>query len=300
MNFIVPIFSMRSHETGMYDILKDGNFQLHINRASPGDMVVVPTNSVKNYYGILDRLGLTYIELSYPENAYASRKEFWNKNQEAIDLILDGLPHKFTLIVDITGYKGRHPYIFNSNITKDPEVSRPYIDEFIEVDVETVNNSEYTTVLNESQKTTLVANGAKADKISVCTKVIRPGVPELLRNGNKYEVPFMPGSWIFHPFRISDKCYDFERVLRETKEQGYFLVITDPNDSYVHTKENRHVVVIKPSKEEYYSILANGVEIMYHEDPSKVFHPGLAEFIYFNAKIYSDYNMPLINDLVVT
>ena len=80
---IVPIYSMRSYETGKYSILKDGNFKLQINRMNwDYDLLVVPTN-IADLDEFLD-LGILpmsqIISAEYGENAYETRKIFWNKN----------------------------------------------------------------------------------------------------------------------------------------------------------------------------------------------------------------------------
>ncbi|ASD52024.1 hypothetical protein KNT64_gp072 [Pseudomonas phage PspYZU05] len=288
MKVIVPLYSMRSHVTGRYDILKDGNFQLHLHRASPGDVICVPMNSV--VHRSLSQFNITFVHIKYGENAYDTRSNF---DMSQIDHVVKKY-NADLLVTDITGYRGGTPFIFNSNITMDPEVKRDYIDEFIHSDVETVNRSIKTTVLNESQKTTLVANGADPDKIFVDRRVIKPSVLRaFLGNSDPIKV-----HGIFHPFRISDKCYDFDKVLRDSGNKTVF--ITDPNDAYSKWPEKHpRVIVDKLTKEEYYAVLLSKPTIMYNENPQKVFHPGLAEFIYFGAEIISEYIMPTLEEVVI-
>ncbi|AJD81856.1 hypothetical protein YenMTG1_048 [Yersinia phage vB_YenM_TG1] len=294
--FIVPIYSMRSYSDNKYAVLKDGNLQLHLNRAVSGDIITVPKNSsdIDECCELFPEFH--FVPLQYKENAYETRKHFWLENQWIVDSLVEYYDCD-ELITDITGYRGNHSVIFNFNITMDPNIARSYIDEFIEIDVESVNFSRYTTVLNNSQKDTLVRYGAEPDNIIVTTKVIRPSVIE--RYAASLEPIFLDG--VFHPFRISDPCYNFNEVVDVCIGSNKTLYITDPNCSFCRSKYPSEVNIspIKLSKREYYQVLKGKPEIVYLENPEKVFHPGLAEFIYFNALIYSPYNIPTYDDVVI-
>ncbi|AAP75948.1 RB69ORF046c hypothetical protein [Escherichia phage RB69] len=106
---------------------------------------------------------------------------------------------------------------------------------------------------------------------------------------------------IFHPFRISDPCYRFEQVVECAIQLGQPLYITDPNNSFDRNKypEEALIRIFKPTKTEYYQILKGRPKIQYFENPEEVFHPGLGEFIYFNALISSPYNIPKYEDVVI-
>lgn len=295
-HFRVPIYSMRSHETGEYAVLKDGNLQLHLNRARPGDIIAVPKNATD-----VDELRELFPEfefapLWYKENAFETRKHFWEENQWVVDSLIEYYD-VVGLVTDITGYTGRYPVFFNFNITMNPEKPLFYIDRFIETDVASVNRSISTYVLNQCQKDVLVAHGAQDYKIIVDQKVIRPSVIE--RYARDLAPIFVEG--IFHPFRISDQCYRFGQVVECGIVSGQPIYITDPNDSFdrSHYPEEALIRVFKPSKTEYYQILKGRPHIQYFENPEKVFHPGLAEFIYFNAFISSPYNIPSYDDVVI-
>lgn len=294
--FIVPIFSMRSYETNEYAVLKDGNFQLHLNRACPGDYLAYPRNSsdIKECIELFPELN--FVPLWYKENAYETRKHFWSENEFVVDSLIEYYDCS-GLVTDITGYDGAQTVQFNFNITMDPEVPRYYIDEFIDIDVSSVERSIYTTVLNQCQKDVLVSRGASSDKIFVDQKVINPAVIERYSEG----LAPIKIDGIFHPFRISDKCYQFERVVDQAAAEGSRLYITDPNDSFKREDYRPDVEIIKfkPSKVEYYQILKSRPHIIYHENPGLVFHPGLAEFIYFGAHIHSEHEMPSYEDVVL-
>ncbi|BBC78084.1 Hypothetical protein KNT65_gp036 [Escherichia phage EcS1] len=292
---IVPIFSMRSYETGNYAILKDGNFQLQLHRASPGDIICIPKNNDDEEE--LRELfpEITFCPVWYKDNAYESRKHFWEENWFVIDSLMDYFDCAH-LVTDITGYPGKNEVIYNFNITKDREVERYYIDEFIDLDVLSVNQSLRTFVLNKCQKDTLVAYGADEDKIIVSQRVINPDVMQTFSR-NTDPIKF---KGVFHPFRISDKCYNFKKVIRTCKGLNLDLYITDPNDTYDASEYNYDKIhLIKLNKKEYYRVLKATPVILYNENPEKVFHPGLAELVYFRCNIHSPYNIPKREDIII-
>lgn len=291
---IVPIFSMRSYETGSYSVLKDGNFQLQLSRAKPGDVICVPFNAwdLKELMALFP--GFTFVQVFYGENALDTRSNFWREHTEIIDDI--AFAHNCDLIVtDITGYRGQHKVIFNFNITKDPEHPREYIDRFIDIDVESVNSSIKTFVLNQCQADVLIAHGAEASKIVVTQKVINKDIMAAYLSDY---APITLGNSVFHPFRISDPCYRFEDVYKYAESRVMPIFVTDPNDSLDYEKYSG-AVLFKPNKRDYYRVLAGRPTIVYHENPEKVFHPGLAEFIFFNANIICEYNLPKREDVII-
>ena len=288
---IVPIYSMRSYETGKYSILKDGNFKLQINRMNwDYDLLVVPTN-IADLDEFLD-LGILpmsqIISAEYGENAYETRKIFWNKNQADLDVL--GLP----IVTDITGYTGDNELINNFNITKDPEVSRPYIDEFIYSDVNSIRRAEMTYVLNEGQKEYLHSIDPDLS-ITVSQKVITKKYFD--RVGVEHPWP-IPEFDIFFPFRLTDRAYKFEETVAKHADQT--ILITDPNDTYDGFGDGFSNVIKKRfTKRQYYGIIDTKPKIIYNENPNKVFHPGLADFIYFGCDIECPYTIPTLEDVLI-
>lgn len=281
---VVPIYSMRSYETGQYSILKDGNFKLHINRMDwDNDYLVVPNNcsDLEEFKSLNiineDRI----IEAQYGKNAYETRGTFWQNNN------FD--EYNATIVTDLPRYKGKNKFINNFNITKDPNNPRWFIDEFIEDDIEAVNNAEKTYVLNQDQKDYLEQCGAKG-KIEVNTKVV----------SKKYfdkvgiEKRLLPHFDIFFPFRLSDPAYKWNEV----KNLNKTILITDPNDSWDGTGK-ANIFKNKFTKRQYYGIINSKPKVLYNEDPSKIFHPGLADFIYFGCDIESPYKIPTLEEVLI-
>ncbi len=297
---IVPIFSMRSYDDNGYTVLKDGNFQLHLHRASDEDIIVVPRNIVDEAELVKLFPNKKFVTMEYGINALATREKFWSELNLEIVYSLFHSNNCDVLVTDITGYSGKLPVIFNFNITSDPENPRDYIDKFLGHDVLSVNKSIRTYVLNRGQKEVLIANGANPSKIIVCQRVINPYILESYVRD--LDPLYLGHNTIFFPFRISDKCYKFDLVVNESmKKYGGAVFITDPNDSFDREKYSDLAIIhrMKLSKVDFYRVLLGQPKIVYHENPEKVFHPGLAELIYFNANIICEYNLPNICDLII-
>lgn len=285
----IPIFSMRSHETGEYSILKDGNFQLTLARVLASDFdhvfLAVPDNA-SDVIEVSSRLRqyseITLLPMKYGVNAVQTREQFWEMNDSLLptyEIFAD------VVITDITGYDGRLPFVNNFNITKLPELDRPYIDKFFETDLESIERALFTTVLNPRQRQYILEQRPDLlDKIFVNTKCVHRA---LLPQPDLDTMP-TDSHTIFWPFRISDTAYRFEEFLRsfenqELHHEGYKIVVTDPNDSL--KIEKPYLSKIKPSKAEYYETLRRRPVIVMLDDIDTVLHPGTIEFFVFGCPV---------------
>ena len=281
-----PIYSMRSYETGKYSILKDGNFQLTAARilASDFDRVIVgvPEDSADfddalNHF-FRDDARVRFTKFKYGKNAVETREVFWQQNDvETIDACGD------VVISDITGYSGKKPVVYNFNITKLPELNRPYIDKFFEQDLASIEQSLFTTVINPRQREYILeVRPDLLDKVLVNT---------LCAHGKllpQHDVPAANPKVIFWPFRISDKAYQWEQFLdsfvaHNLDESGYRIVITDPNDTAKDLPP--FVTRQRPTKDEYYRILSSRPTIVMLDDIDKVLHPGTIEFFEYGCPV---------------
>ena len=286
---IIPIYSMRSYDTGKYSILKDGNFKLQINRMNwDDDVIVVPEDSsdLDEFLdlGIVDKHQV--IKAKYGENAYETRKMFWRSNQKTLDTL------RMDIVTDITGYNGTNNFINNFNISADPKNPRWYIDEFLYHDIDAIKLADKTYVLNHSQKKFLVSCDPNLeDKIEVSTKVITKKYFDKVGT----EKIALPDFDVFWPFRISDPCYRFDDTIQNNSTKTF--LITDPNDSYNAKYPN--VIKKRFTKRQFYGIIEGRPEIIYNENPNMVFHPGLADFLYFGCPITSDYHIPTLEEVLI-
>lgn len=282
-----PIFSMRSYETGKYAILKDGNFQLTMARVLASDFdrvfVAVPEDS-SDLDELTERFKdspqVYFIEMKYGANAVSTRDFFWIANAD----MMKNLEMNFdVLITDITGYSGTKPVVYNFNITKLPELDRPYIDRFFEQDLKSIERSLFTTVINPRQREYILeVRPDLINKVIVNTKCAHT---DLLP---KFDVPAADSKMIFWPFRISDKAYKFAEFMEAFESQGlhedgWHVVITDPNDTIAVTRG--YISKIKPSKEQYYRILSTRPVIVMLDDIDTVLHPGTIEFFHYGCSV---------------
>lgn len=284
----IPIFSMRSHETGQYSILKDGNFQLTMARVLASDFdrvfVAIPENT-SDFNALLERFkGLErvyFVEMKYGANAVATRDLFWISNTE----LLGSLERYAELMIsDITGYPGSLPVVYNFNITKLPELDRPYVDRFFETDLKSIEKSAFTTVLNPRQREYILeVRPDLLDKVIVNTKCAHA---DLLPKTKVW--PVMANTTIFWPFRISDKAYKWAEFCEAFEAQGLHddgcrVIVTDPNDTLKDPPS--WVIVQKPSKEEYYQLLSAEPIVVMLDDIDTVLHPGTIEFFYYGCPV---------------
>lgn len=313
-NLHIPIFSMRSHETGLYDVTRDGNFQLHLARMQDEDFVVIPTASqgIETFVeaGVLKESQI--YKLHYGENAVQTREKFWTSNNNCEYLITyDGKYSTYpealginAIVTDITGYSGDYKFYNNFNITRYTKygMSRPYIDKFIGKDIDSVIRAERTTILNSAQL--LVFGGALGDeeanrKLKIDKRVFNPSVVSKIVGKNLDDIEPIPLDGIFFPFRISDPCYKFNEVYETCKAYGQKLYVTDPNNSLPEDYDKSVIEKISITKAEYYGILKSRPSVYYHENPWFIFHPGLAELIYFKVNFMNKNNYPEVCDILV-
>jgi len=303
----LPIFSMRSYDTGQYAITKDGNFQLTLARILASDFdeltVAVPhdCSDFEEFKAqtkdAMAGKNIQFVRLHYGENAVDTRHTFWKKNE---GFFYSHYILNFDLLItDITGYTGTMsydiPFINNFNITKLPELNRPYIDQFFETDIKNMEAALFTTVINPRQREYIleVAPHLK-DKVIAYTKVAHSQLMPVDHRTRVFDSAFSMRT-IFWPFRISDKAYKFDQFIEmfvENKlDKRYNVVITDPNDSY--KGDHKFIKKIKMAKHEYYEFLQKKPIVIMLDEIDTVLHPGTIEFMYYNCNVIT-----LLNELV--
>jgi hypothetical protein len=313
----IPIFSMRSYETGKYAILKDGNFQLTLARILASDFdeitIALPLkediSDFVEFYDHQDRYftlnkivsghrpQINFVHLQYGANAVETRRTFWKNNRDFFysEAILD-----FDLLItDITGYPGTMsfdiPFINNFNITKLPELDRPYIDEFFDEDLRSIEASLFSTVINPRQAEYIIqVRPDLKDKIKAYTKVAHDAMLPKMYSIQRFDPFAQPASAnrdIFWPFRISDKAYKFEECMDAIVKTGlhrrYKITITDPNDTFKGELADKYKFIkkVKLSKVQYYEMLNTQPVVIMLDEIDTVLHPGTIEFFHYNCKV---------------
>lgn len=311
----VPIFSMRSYESGKYAIMKDGNFQLTLARILASDFdeitLALPLkediSDFDEFYDRQDRYltlnkvvssnrpKINFVHLKYGANAVETRKHFWKDNRDFFysEAVLD-----FDLLVtDITGYPGTMsfdlPYINNFNITKLPELDRPYIDQFFDEDLRSIKESLFTTMINPRQAEYIAeVRPDLKDKVIADTKVAHDAMlPRFYKLDDPFGTAKSANRDIFWPFRISDKAYKFEECMDAIVKAGlhrrYKITITDPNDTFVGELAEKYKFIkkVKLSKAEYYEMLNTQPVVIMLDEIDTVLHPGTIEFFHYKCKV---------------
>lgn len=286
------MFSMRSYETNDYSITKDGNFQLMLSRLIASDfseITVCLPDKCSDFKEFVEFAAakftfrsIDFEFLKYGANAAETRSVFWDLNAGYFGGDLSAYD---VLITDITGYQGDLPFINNFNITKLPELERPYIDKFFDQDLASIRDSLFTTVINPRQREYILeVDPSLENKVVAYTKVAHSSLMPL-----DHKTRLLRGSnVIFWPFRISDKAYKFDEFLAmyEAKKlyEHFDLMITDPNDSYTGNSEHVTKVPMK-TKEDYYKVLRCCPIVVMLDDIDTVLHPGTIEFFYYMCRV---------------
>lgn len=318
----IPMFSMRSRETGNFNILKDGNFQLAFSRmlaSNYQEIIMAVPHRTDDFHRHLENplttilnkakekfdKNFSVIQLQYGNTPRDTREKFWDLNKETfiryiacadIDLV----------VTDITGFPYDFKFINNFNVTKIKELDRPYVDEFFEKDIDSIRKAELTTVINPVQKEYIVSQYPELeDKVRVNTKVVNELFYELIdiNTDECSEIPkFNFSKTIFWPFRLTDKDYKFDEFIEVFEKNNmnlkYQILITDPNDAYTGDKD--YIKKFKPTKSQYYEILKHTPVIPMLDDIDLVLHPGTCELFYFTCRVITFENSLIPHNLTIS
>jgi len=239
---IVPQYSMRSYQTGKYSLLADGNLNIvlhHLfNECKTNSFdIMVPTNHVEADMDILVRDILPLFKctirfklLDYGLNAEANRT-----------IVPEAMANYYyngynKVISYFENLRPTIPWVLKMHMSKIKELDRPYADKYYDdfIGALRVENLIQADVLNYAQY-----EQVKRDWPNLANCI---NVHEQCMNTNFYneisnlfvdlEVvdkldELMPKGCYFFPFRVSDKAYEFKRVLNT----GLTVAVTDPNDS---------------------------------------------------------------------
>ena len=228
---VVQQYSMRSYQTGLYDVLSDGNvasmsrilFDLVNNTKIEKIVFTVPmADSVKGGQASLDLLKsrLQYVtkveveleELEYGENARANRYAL-----EDLDLDTEALNISYFLHNEDMTYNRPH-YIFICPGSPRKENPLYKMDEYEYFD-KAVSLADMTFFYNKNQA--VFNRGLRQFEASAVTFEIQRGAT--------VDTP-LPAFDYYFPYRLSDKDYMFEEFLHDLP-QGTVVAVTDPNES---------------------------------------------------------------------
>ena len=281
----VPVYSMRSHKTNLYNLQNDGNFarvMYKIKKSKCSATVLIPyRNSLtKSSEAILDyyskNYNITFIESEfYGTSAYETRSntnlldyELCNKTfLSTFDYFIiepNFLPKTLNNWLDINTNK----IIYWCPVSYIPENNTAdFLEPFFNIDRE-----------NSRLFKTFVCSKLQKDCLGGQTFVDSD-----VFDNNQYEPKI-----IFLPFRLSDQGYKIKNIceaLQSLLIKGFDFIIyyTDPNDTFDDIFKNFPKLIdvsikIPSEKSVYYTILKSQPIIPILEDLNSILHQNIFEF----------------------
>ncbi|QNH71395.1 hypothetical protein PP938_gp208 [Rhizobium phage AF3] len=282
-------YSMRSYETGLYDIRSDGNLRSMINILSSADFnhyninqitITVPEedqlkNGAEDYVWLKDQFSegiadiLTLIPFKYGVNALENRKNsvcFCGSNPDE-------------LLITYFAIEYRPHAVFICPGSPRPENPLYSMDEAGWFHVQ-IRESVATFFFNANQDIYSKYQPGLSAKVFEIAEFVK--MPRLDWNRPMYEV--FDEIDIYFPYRLTDADYGFEVIVKEfpTKIFG----VTDPNNSLEklpYYEEIKHrVVKLDPQKhmDHLLTVYANKNSFVYMPaDLTKTIHMGPVEIL---------------------
>lgn len=279
---MIPVFSMRSYETGTYNLAADGNMARILSFLFTAEYesatVLVPSNCI-GLEGIkqeLRRRGINnvyfYNTIAYGENAKQTRDEIDKFAELILHNIESGMYDKVISEPNMLTYylADRFPskiiYWCVASVT---DRGTPW---FVK---------EYTTIDKKIAK--LVPTCCATE-----SQVRELGGQSFV--GEFYEPEKFDFKVVFFPFRLTDpnyKAIKFAEYVKELYNKGvrnFKVLYTDINDSGIFSNDEPFYKVFS-DKVTYLSVLKGKPIIPYFDDSEMIMHISYKEFEYYGCKI---------------
>lgn len=280
---LVPIISMRSYETGKYNLMADGNISRIISKLASSKFkkatILIPANNqgLEELNILVNKVigkeKINFIECdAYGENAGQTRKEInkfmpYLEDSSQYDIILIE-PNMLTY--ELIKHKNKivDKLIFWCPVSATTGFTPKFINEYSLID-KYISEHIPVAVATKSQKDFLKGKS--------------------FIDENFYDASYFDYATIYFPFRLSDPCYhaeEFKKVVINLKNKGYnFRVLySDPNESGIFDDSDIFVKV-PPQKEVYTQILKSRPIIPYLENSNDVLHISIFEFLHYRCDI---------------
>lgn len=278
---LVPIISMRSYETGLYNLMADGNISRIISKLACSNFekatVLIPKNNqgldeleslTKKVVGV-DKVKFIPCD-AYGENAGETRNEIYKFIKYLMgdyDVILIE-PNLLTKHLIENNFSNISKLVYWCPVSMTTGFTPEFIKSFGEID-KFIAQHIPVAVATKSQEEYLGGNSFVDEQF--------------------YNPKYFDYTTIFFPFRLSDPCYhakEFEQVVMNLRDKGYnFKVLySDPNESGIFN-DNNIFVKVPPQKEVYTQILKSKPIIPYLENSNDVLHISIFEFVYYGCEI---------------
>lgn len=281
----IPVYSMRSYETGVYNLAADGNMARVVSKAldigpdANKIVILIPENSigVEKYSDMLNSNTILLECDAYGENAAETR----NNPDKLIEWIKENIA---------PGIVGMYDYVI-----VEPNLLVEKLDEYYGLG----NKLIYWCVASATDRGTpwFCKDYAELDKKLASkyeTWCASQGQVNYLKGKSQVATFYNPHYFnyktIFFPFRLSDPNYNaaklihFVDMLVDLGITNFKVLYTDPNDSNVF-KDNSMFVKVPSQKEVYTEILKAKPIIPYFEDHYVLNHIGINEFKYYGCKV---------------
>lgn len=286
---IVPIYSMRSHDTGMYNLLLDSNMNIALHKCSvlSSDYVVhitIPRNAnqvaeVQDIVRYFD-CEVTFLPIKYGKHAGETR--------DILNESVKGIHFKYYDKVEL-GVASIDPIIKNTEYhlynTSILGTSRPYADKHFPALLKRLNagyrvNFSCTNQLYKIPKhqlhlcSTDMKLFSKQFNSYMMQKFVDEDLYQILSAAVDY------GAYFF-PFRLSDPCYKWEYISQVDKQ----IIITDPNDSGLANENTFNIGELHGCKKTLYcTMLAlmrdrKDITIPLYEDIALNYHISIVEMV---------------------
>ena len=278
---LIPIISMRSYETGLYNLMSDGNVSRIISKLACSDFkkatVLVPQNNCGLYelQKLADRVigkdKVDFVECdAYGKNAGETRveiKKFMKYLSDDYDVILIE-PNLLTEFLIKQNSPIVSKLVYWCPVSATTGFTPQFIEGFADIDKFIAQNIP-VAVATKSQKDFLMGKSF---------------IDKSFYNPEPFDY-----KTIYFPFRLSDPCYhakEFKQAILNLKDKGYnFKVLySDPNESGLFDDDNIFVKV-PTQKEVYTQILKSKPIIPYLENSNDVLHISICEFIYYQCEV---------------
>ena len=282
---MIPVYSSRSYESGIYNMMSDGNvskYLMKILKSEAKEIDIFYPKHSKNIKYVEEitnkhaKCKVNWIPKKYGENAHETR----NMGQTFYDYIM-GTGKQYDFIISEINTLAQIIITKENNILNKNNfiywVGTHNIDGTLWCD------GDYSLNKNIAQEIT--------------TACLLKGQPDLY--GGKsfydeyvYDPQYFDKKIIFFPFRLSDKSYhaeEFKQIIKELKEEGYdnfVILFTDINDSHLFDKELINGFVKVPSNKFVYQAILKGKPIIpFLDDIKNNSHSNIYEFLYYGCDI---------------
>lgn len=293
----IPIYSMRSYETGLFDILCDGNMARVLNMCKDNESQIVyvaipeerllKEGCIEQLYKFIELHNITDIEFvqfkGYKENAAATRDSV-SFNSQVVDFVNK---NDISLLVVEPNLLIKHLLLSNNDKIRSL-IERDRVIYWCVASATTIDVPWFVMgrVQSDIELSRLLP--------TACAVESQVG---FLKGKSYVEEFYNPENFdmkiIFFPFRISDRSYRFNslvEMVRKLVKEGIYnfkVLLTDPNNSLEDIEDDIKDMfeVIPSSKLIYLAILKGRPIIPYFENADVVKHISICEMLYYKCNI---------------